>query len=464
MRESDYDVFICYSSFNKHWVETLARNLKSCGLSVFLDFWELVPGENWVPTLHRAIEQARAGILVATAEALDSGWVRHEYERLLDRRANDPNFRLIPVTVGEAANFPFVENIQWVDFAEDYHGAFQLLLCGLKGRRPSAAEATRQLDLEIPGPIRRQAVAPRQPQGRSFVDQVFARLRTNPVLMLLTQAGTDQGPIASQLLARAREDHGAEDTLHLRPPYSQAADSRDYFSALASQCGFSEQVTSAVHLEAAMEDRLRAGQSLFLLITRFEHGADQQRHELAGVLRALNEQYQRSFTVLLCGGEKLAEKKFLEGDLSLLNIAAYLYWPEPQVEDVCRLYRQWFEQDLDEEIAARVLDLSGGHAQLIAECLSCLEAGESLDGCREKLTSQDVAWQLFSRVTRDPEHRAGLRECLDGTDLGTARPFPAEPLLRRLYWDNLLKRSGTGAGERFVWRCDLVREVGKLIT
>lgn len=75
-----YDVFISHRSENKPWVEVLARNLKNQGYSVFLDSWELVPGKSLVSSLYEALKRSRKGILVATPEAIESGWVREEYD------------------------------------------------------------------------------------------------------------------------------------------------------------------------------------------------------------------------------------------------------------------------------------------------------------------------------------------------------------------------------------------------
>jgi hypothetical protein len=42
-----YDLFISYRTTHRDWVETLAFNLKDQGYSVFLDQWELIPGQDF---------------------------------------------------------------------------------------------------------------------------------------------------------------------------------------------------------------------------------------------------------------------------------------------------------------------------------------------------------------------------------------------------------------------------------
>ena len=77
--QTTYDVFISHKSEYKRWVEVLAQNLHKCGYNVFLDVWELVPGRSLVDGLYQGLQRSRAGVLVVTPEAWESGWVREEY-------------------------------------------------------------------------------------------------------------------------------------------------------------------------------------------------------------------------------------------------------------------------------------------------------------------------------------------------------------------------------------------------
>ena len=79
-----YDVFISHRSDNKPWVRTLATNLQKAGLRVFLDEWELVPGDSFIAGLEQELENSAGGVLVCTPGALESGWVRTEYSAHAD--------------------------------------------------------------------------------------------------------------------------------------------------------------------------------------------------------------------------------------------------------------------------------------------------------------------------------------------------------------------------------------------
>jgi hypothetical protein len=58
--EPTFDVFFSHKSEHKPWVEWLFRALQSCKRSIFLDHWNLIPGDNWRESLHRGLECSRS--------------------------------------------------------------------------------------------------------------------------------------------------------------------------------------------------------------------------------------------------------------------------------------------------------------------------------------------------------------------------------------------------------------------
>ncbi len=54
-----YDVFLSHNSADKAAVEEIATWLRDeAGLRPFLDTWDLVPGEPWMPALELAMERS----------------------------------------------------------------------------------------------------------------------------------------------------------------------------------------------------------------------------------------------------------------------------------------------------------------------------------------------------------------------------------------------------------------------
>ena len=94
-----YDIFISYRTTHSNWVETLAHNLKSQNYAVFLDQWELIPGQDFPAKIHEALKNARCAILVATPDTSDSGWVQQELQMMINRKTSDSGFFFIPVVM-----------------------------------------------------------------------------------------------------------------------------------------------------------------------------------------------------------------------------------------------------------------------------------------------------------------------------------------------------------------------------
>jgi hypothetical protein len=293
------------------------------------------------------------------------------------------------------------------------------------------------------------------------VQRVFDRLhalRPYPILMLLCPAHLGQPPLRTEILAEAQRRFGAEQVLHLQPPYSLSADAAAYFSAVAAQCGMAG-VDSDFAFESALAERLRGSRPLFCLVSRFEQGDPTQRESLAGILRSLSEMHSGRLYLLICGGAALADLKYRSGDLSLLNIALAERWPETTLPD---LLPRAAALGLDAAAAQRALEASGGHPLLIDEALALLAARPGRDPAELPLELGRHAplLQSFQPLLVDAAMRDALAAALPRDRLAAARPWIADPLLRALYWANLIVERGEDGDRWYGWRCEAIRRAG----
>jgi transcriptional regulator with XRE-family HTH domain len=296
------------------------------------------------------------------------------------------------------------------------------------------------------------------------IKQVFdqlQQLRPYPILMLLTQAHLGQPPEREAMLAEAQQRYGSDGILHVQPPFSLNTDAAGYFSAIALQCGF-EGIASDHAFEAALARRLQRGSTLFCLVSRFEQGDPAQREVLAGILRSLSEMHSGRLHLLICGGTALADLKYQGGDLSLLNIATTALWPELGVQDMERMARR---RTITGAEATRALHLCGGHPLLADAALSLLaeNAARSDDDLVETLAAYAPLWQGFLPLLAEPTARAAIAQHLQRSQLAPARPYLLDPLLRALFWANLIVARSQHDGAWLQWRCEAIRRAGALI-
>ena len=459
-----HDVFISHRHENNAWVAALASNLRLCGLNVWVDLSELIPGGPVARQTREALQNASHALLLATPEALESNWVQEDYSALLARRGLNSSFRIIPLFFGTFPNFLFLESRYCVDFAGPgraaYRAAFSQVLRSLRNQPPGDPVELPE-GLEIP-----EAFTPRledmaaRPLGESekaFIGTVFDALRGNRPLMLLGQADSGKTAAHRAILALARRRFGADNTLHLVPHGQPDIDRAEYFSYLGGQIDPGKSCLKASDFEFLMEDCLARGKSIFLLMTRFEEGSQDGRQSLSRALRNLSERYHDWLKVVLCGAERLLELRHKEGLLSPLRNAEPMLWPEPTAADILA-WQPAGVQSLTEEDASVLLRLAGGNVRLIQQGLKMLrpDAPLNIPAVAAKLRQDPLLRARFAacRQHGDAERVASL---LRREDLGRYEPWPVQTLLRRLYWDGLVVESQG----RFRWRCELVRLIGR---
>jgi hypothetical protein len=95
-----FDVFISYGHQDQNWVHDLAENLHGVGLEVFLDIWEITPGDVVVHHLERGLLNSCNGVLVVSPASMAQPWVQQEYAVTVGR-AVEGKQRLIPVLLGD---------------------------------------------------------------------------------------------------------------------------------------------------------------------------------------------------------------------------------------------------------------------------------------------------------------------------------------------------------------------------
>jgi hypothetical protein len=146
MAEFQKDVFVSYSRADAEWVRVLAENLHQSGLEVFLDEWEIGPGDVLVHKLDAGILASRNGVLVVSPSSLSRPWVQQEYAAMMTRVVEGKQQNLIPVLLKDAEMPPFLAARLWVDFRNvdgpDYLSRVSELVRALKGERPGPPPRT----------------------------------------------------------------------------------------------------------------------------------------------------------------------------------------------------------------------------------------------------------------------------------------------------------------------------------
>ncbi|MDR2566220.1 MAG: toll/interleukin-1 receptor domain-containing protein [Bifidobacteriaceae bacterium] len=92
--------FLCHASEDKSFARELATALRRTGVNVWLDEWELVPGDSLIEGVFvHGIQPAGALVALLSEASICKPWVRKELNVAISRSLSE-EFRIIPVLLG----------------------------------------------------------------------------------------------------------------------------------------------------------------------------------------------------------------------------------------------------------------------------------------------------------------------------------------------------------------------------
>lgn len=140
-----FDAFLSHNSLDKPAVEAIACRLEDeAGLKVWLDKWNLSPGDPWQEKLEEALDQAATCVVFIGPSGIGP-WHNQEMRVALDQRVRRDGFRVVPVLLPGAVmpdrgQLPkFLSTLSWADFRQGSgidEDAFHSLVCGIRGLSP----------------------------------------------------------------------------------------------------------------------------------------------------------------------------------------------------------------------------------------------------------------------------------------------------------------------------------------
>jgi hypothetical protein len=101
MSDFAYDVFLSHSSKDKVVVRELAQRLKSDGVRVWLDEWEIKAGDNIPHKIEEGLENSRVLVLCISANAFGSDWAQLEAGTFRFRDPLNKQRRFIPLRLDD---------------------------------------------------------------------------------------------------------------------------------------------------------------------------------------------------------------------------------------------------------------------------------------------------------------------------------------------------------------------------
>ena len=149
MASAEFDIFLSHNSHDKTEVLKLSHQLKDLGFEPWVDAWNLVPGEQWLPELDRVLARCTCCAVIIGPHGMGNVhetemWVA--LQRGLESKQGDRQFRIIPIllpnaTRGDRAKLPrFLTAYTWVEFHRSIEDplAMERLTKAIRGEAPGA--------------------------------------------------------------------------------------------------------------------------------------------------------------------------------------------------------------------------------------------------------------------------------------------------------------------------------------
>jgi len=102
MKQKPFDIFVSYSHADKTLVESVAKELRRRHICVWIDGWEMKPGDNLRDKISDGIANASFFLVVLSPSALSSRWVKYELSSGMIDEIEQGQVRVIPAIAGQA--------------------------------------------------------------------------------------------------------------------------------------------------------------------------------------------------------------------------------------------------------------------------------------------------------------------------------------------------------------------------
>jgi hypothetical protein len=150
-------VFLSHASEDKQrFVIPFATSLRMKGIDVWLDKWEILPGDSLVDKLfEEGLKEAQAVLIVVSAVSVDKPWVRQELNTAIVNRITRQT-KVIPIVLDKAEVPEALRSLVWESIPDlsDYSAPLDRIVAAIFGHRekPSLGKAPDYLkERPIPG-------------------------------------------------------------------------------------------------------------------------------------------------------------------------------------------------------------------------------------------------------------------------------------------------------------------------
>lgn len=122
------DVFLAHSSLDKEFVHRLARDLKSFGIPVWYDRWNMKVGQSLRRRIEDGISSSGFLAVILSPNSVRSRWVNVELSAAMTKELELDSVFVLPVLYKECSVPIFLRDKLYADFTRSYNAGLEALL------------------------------------------------------------------------------------------------------------------------------------------------------------------------------------------------------------------------------------------------------------------------------------------------------------------------------------------------
>jgi len=358
---------------------------------VFFDTEDGIPsGEKFLKVIVKEIEKADIFLMIVGEESAKEFKDREregkdDYVTKEIVQAKASSCRIIPVLMNGVNGIEYLpkelEFISELSYYEFAHTKFSLNFQGLTHEVNKTKPKVKEIE------------------KTAFSQEVMDELEKERLVVLFSQDFTEITAHYESIKASVKSKFLDEFYMVSIPSFVD--DAEEYFSCVATDCGISCKVKKVSEWNKEMQKKLKStAKPVLLLITDIQDGNEALDKQFATILRNLQLRFSH-FHALFVGRKALATLVYGENELSPLNTAKELFFPEHE-----------------------------------------MKLGES------RITQQ------FESMMKDKEQ---ICKFLKKERLGRFSTWSYDETLNTLFWKNLLVKEGT----HLVWRGEFTKEIAR---
>jgi hypothetical protein len=428
-----YDVFLSHNSRDKVAVRELAARLRSDGLRVWFDEWEISPGDIIGLKIERGLDDSRALVLVMSTNAFSSDWVSLERHAAMFRDPANTERRFVPLRLDDCTPPSALRQFAYVDWRERSEEQYAKLLAACRNfeiatrpDNPTSESPPRifhvggTLPPSMPSYVERSADhlliqelqrdsgfalvwGSRMIGKSSMVARCVSRARLagrQAIFVDLSGYGVGYKQLLQLIADEICEAIGAKVPVIESERNADAA-----FMRFLRQC-----LREPILVALDEVDYLRASGSM----SRFFQ-----------LLRAVQvEQAFSNTKVFILISSYLSPREFIKGDQSSpFNIGLSLRLPNFDIEQTTQLARLCPTPITVGEIES-IYDFTGGHPYLVHGLVQLVSQGQPLadifaTGCNQNGPFATYFYCLRSEVEQSAQRRGAVVRLLNGNKVST---------------------------------------------